>query len=284
MSEHRTVLVTNDDGIDAPGIRALAAAAAATGARVVVAAPEQEYSGASASMSAIESNGRVVLTVRELPGLPEVTAYAVKATPAFIALIGTRGAFGFTPDLLLSGVNRGANAGYAVLHSGTVGAALTAAETGCRSIAASLDVLAVSATSAATGGAALSPQALAAIVESGEADRHWDTAARLAIDLWPSLMAAPAGTVLNLNVPDLSTSQLRGVRPARLARFGQVQISVAETGQGYVRLALGDSTGPHEPDTDLALLADGYATVTPLRSLSEVTDLTVDLTGVGQIS
>jgi 5'-nucleotidase len=274
------ILVTNDDGIDAPGIRALAEAAIHYGAEVVVAAPVSEYSGASASVSAVESDGHVVLSARDFEGMPDVTAYAIEGSPGFIALIGTRGAFRFSPDVVLSGVNRGANAGYAVLHSGTVGAALTAAETGCRGIAVSLDVLASSSATATTGGNAMSPSALASIVERGEPERNWGTAASLATRLLTALMATPPGTVLNLNVPDVDEHNLRGVRRARLARFGQVQMSVAHAGFGSVRVSLGDPDEPPEPGTDLALLADRYATVTPLCVVSEVYGLTLDLSGV----
>jgi 5'-nucleotidase len=280
MSSPSRILVTNDDGIDAPGIQALAAAAAHSGAHVVVAAPVREYSGASASMSALQDDGRVLLAARDFDGLPDVTAYAVEASPAFIALIGTRGAFGFSPDFVLSGVNRGANAGHAVLHSGTVGAALTAAETGCRAIAVSLDVLAASSATVSAAEAGVSPEDLAAMVARGEVDRHWDTAARLATGLLKKVNGTPPGTVLNLNVPDVALENVRGVRRAELARFGQVQVIVAQSGKGYVRMALREPDVSSETGTDLALLADGYATVTPLRSPTAADDVIVDLAGV----
>ena len=148
------LLVTNDDGIDAPGIRFLARALADAGEDVVVAAPSQEASGMSAAMTAVEDEGRIVVTSHELDGLAGVEAYGVAGSPAFIALIASRGAFGPAPDLVFSGINRGANAGVAVLHSGTVGAAFTAAENGARALAVSLDVLTAGAASAASGGAA----------------------------------------------------------------------------------------------------------------------------------
>jgi 5'-nucleotidase len=127
----------------------------------------------------------------------------------------------------------------------------------------------------------MSPKALAEVVARGEADRHWHTAARLAIALLGQLCAAPAGTVLNLNVPDADERDIRGVRRTRLARFGQVQMSVAQAGQGAVRVALGDPDEPPEPGSDLAMLGDRYATVTPLRSLTEAREVSLDLTGLG---
>ena len=73
---------------------------------------------------------------------------------------------------------------------------------------------------------------------------------------------------------------VRGVRRADLARFGQVQVIVAQSGKGYVRMALREPDVSSETGTDLALLADGYATVTPLRSPTAADDVIVDLAGV----
>jgi 5'/3'-nucleotidase len=264
------VLVTNDDGIDAPGIRTLARLAAEAGHDVVVAAPDHEHSGASAMVSAVEQDGRVVVERRDLDGL---TAYAVAGSPAFIALMALSGAFGEPADVVLSGVNRGANAGRAVLHSGTVGAALTAAQGGMRGVAVSLDVLTAAAATVGSGGAAIR-----AIDEVADDDRHWATAARIGVDLVPAAAAARPGTVLNVNAPDVPYDRLAGVRRARLARFGQVQMTVVESGEGFVRTSL-EATGEEpEPGTDIALLAGGYASVTAIAGLGVVTD--VPLPGV----
>jgi 5'-nucleotidase len=266
------VLITNDDGIDAPGLRALGRAAAAAGLDVVVAAPLREASGMSAAMTATtESDGRVMLETRELTGLDGVPAYGVAGSPGFIALIASRGAFGPAPDLVLSGINRGANAGHAILHSGTVGAALTAAANGARAMAVSLDVLTAAAATAASGGAAI-----AAIDLVDDESRHWDTAAGFARDLLASLLDAPDGTVFNLNVPDAPRSGVRGLRRAGMARFGQVQMTIAEVGQGYVRTALEEGAGRLDDGTDLACLAEGYASVTPLHGITEA-DVPIDL-------
>ncbi len=134
-------LITNDDGIDSDGLRVLAEVALEAGLEVIVAAPMQESSGASASITAIEEDGHFVVEPRTLPGLEGAcTVLAVGGLPAFIALTGMRGAFGPTPDIVLSGINNGPNTGYAVLHSGTVGAALTASTFGARAMAVSLNV------------------------------------------------------------------------------------------------------------------------------------------------
>jgi len=97
-------LVTNDDGIGSEGLRALALVALEAGLDVVVAAPMQESSGASASITAVEQNGRFVVEPRTVPGLDGACAVlAVGGLPAFIALTGMRGAFGPPPDIVLSG-------------------------------------------------------------------------------------------------------------------------------------------------------------------------------------
>jgi 5'-nucleotidase len=260
------VLITNDDGIGAPGIRALARAAVAAGLDAVVAAPLHEASGMSASMTATERDGRVVLHARDLDGLDGTPAYGVAGSPAFIALIASRGAFGPAPELVLSGINRGANAGHAILHSGTVGAALTAAASGARAMAVSLDVLTAASASAGSGGAAI-----AALELMDDEARHWDTAGGYAAELLPALLAGPPGSVFNLNVPDAPRAAVRGLRRAAMARFGQVQMTIAEMGQGYVRTALEEHAGELDEGTDVACLAAGYAAITPLQGISEAT-------------
>jgi len=239
-------LITNDDGIDSIGLHRLAGAAYAAGLEVVVAAPVEEASGSSAALTAVEEDGRVVVTDRDLPDLDGIKAYAVAAPPAFIALIATRGAFGRAPDVILSGINRGANTGRAILHSGTVGAALTAAANGCPAMAYSLDV-------GLTPGQTL----------------YWETAAGLLEILLPLAVDPGRAVVVNVNVPNVAPDDLRGVRRARLARFGVVQTNIAEAGQGFVRVAVTDHDARREPGTDAALLGDGYATVTPLQPVCE---------------
>jgi 5'/3'-nucleotidase len=242
-------LVTNDDGIDSDGLRRLAIAAREAGLDVVVAAPLNEASGSSASIAVVEVDGRVPVVRRELAGLSGVPAYAVSAPPAFITLIATREAFGPPPDIVLSGINRGANTGRAVVHSGTVGAALSAAAYGHAALAVSLDI------AGPTG------------VEGTDAHprpathAHWDTAARLAAKLLPILSDQ---FVLNLNVPNLPPEEVRGLRQGRLAAFGAVQTSIAEAGEGMVRAEVDEPDAGVEPDTDATLVAAGWACVTAL--------------------
>jgi 5'-nucleotidase len=235
-------LITNDDGIDSPGIRVLARAAREAGLDVVIAAPSWDSSGSAASLTAVEENGRFLVESRTLDGMPDIPAYAVEGAPAFIVRAGVRGAFGPPPDLVLSGINLGVNTGYAVLHSGTVGAVLTAATQRCRGMAVSLVV--------------------------GD-PLHWDTAGALAQRLVPWLLDTEPGTVLNLNVPNLPLAEVRGLQRARLSATGTVQANVTELGKGYVQLAYTEVDEDGEPGTDTALLHDGFACFTPLMGPCE---------------
>ncbi|GAB2592170.1 5'/3'-nucleotidase SurE [Paractinoplanes abujensis] len=269
------ILVTNDDGIDAPGLRWLARAAAREGHDVTVAAPVTEASGSSAAMTAVEEHGKIILHKRELPHAKHIPAYAVAASPAYIVLLALREAFGDVPDMILSGINRGANAGAAVVHSGTVGATLTGSYAGLHGLAVSLDVLSPRASSARSGGAAL-----AALDHEEDEKRHWDSAAELAVRLLPTLAHTPPGTIFNLNVPDLHLDGIRGLRRASLAQFGQVQVSIAEAGEGFVRTAVQAADDTLQPDTDLAALAEHFAVVTPIRPPHEMTEVKINLEAI----
>ncbi|GAA3605330.1 5'/3'-nucleotidase SurE [Agrococcus terreus] len=239
-------LIVNDDGIDSPGLAALARAAADAGLEVVIAAPAEEHSGASASIIATQGaavtaaggKGTVRSERREVVGL-DAEAHAVHAAPALIVLLALHGSFGPTPDVVLSGINRGANVGTAILHSGTVGAALTAGQGGVRALAASLDV------------------GLADDVE-----HHWATAADVVARVLPTLLASPAGTVHNLNVPNVATAEGVELVEAPLAPFGIVQTTMTEVDGDDVRLSIRQHSAADAPGTDMERLASGLATVT----------------------
>jgi 5'-nucleotidase len=232
----------------------------------------------SAALTAVTDEGRVRFTRRSLPGLDGVPVFAVAASPAYIAMLAGLEVFGPAPELVLSGINRGANAGNAVLHSGTVGAALTAAANGARALAVSLDVLSPADASAASGGAAI-----AELETVDDEKRHWDTAGALAARLLPWLAGAPAGTVLNLNVPDRPAGRVAGLRRATLAPFGQVQMAIGESGEDFVRMTIEQEGAEAVPGSDIALLSEGYATVTALRPLGAADDLDLPLDGYARV-
>lgn len=236
------VLVTNDDGIASEGLRHLALAAVAAGLDVVVAAPCDEASGSSAALTSVQDDGRILLESRTLVGLEGIETFAVPAAPAFIALLATHGAFGEPPAFVLSGINRGLNAGHAVLHSGTVGATTTGATQGRPGMAVSIDV---------------------------GCHQHWETAEIVAGWVLPSLLELDDALVLNVNVPNVPIDEVVGLRQARLAAFGAVQTTVTEAGAGFVQLTVEERQDRLDADTDAGLVAAGLATVTPLRPLCE---------------
>lgn len=248
-----TALVTNDDGISSPGLAALARAALDAGLDVVVAAPAEEASGSSAAITGTEtpavtgatSSNRIVMERRDLPELPGVPTFSVRAAPALIALLAAHGAFGTRPDVVLSGINRGANIGRAILHSGTVGAALTGGVNGARGLAVSLDV-------------GLHPDA-----------HHWATAAGVVGEVLDRLLREPDGTVFNLNVPNVAVAADLEVREATLSPFGIVQSTMTEPDGDHVRLAVRDLPDEPEPGSDAALLLSGHATVTSVVAVRE---------------
>jgi 5'-nucleotidase len=240
----RRALVTNDDGIDSPGLHALASAAKAAGLEVIVAAPAEQASGASAALTAVREDGRTVVERRELPRLDGIEVWAVRAQPGHIVHAALNGWFEEPPDVVLSGINHGGNVGRAILHSGTVGAALTAKINDVKGLAVSLDV-------------PLHP--------TGE--RHWDTAANLVGPVLKLLADAPEGTALSLNVPDCPESELKPLRHARLARGGEVQARVDEVGDGGLHLSEVEVSDETEEGTDTALLIAGHPTLTVLRSI-----------------
>jgi 5'-nucleotidase len=254
------ILVTNDDGVRAPGIAALAEVAASTGHDVVVVAPLIDYSGSGAAVGPVHSRAGVDYEAHAIDGLGDLPTYGIDGPPALAVILACVGGFGPRPDIVLSGINHGVNVGRSAMHSGTVGAALTAAHFGLRCLAVS--------------------------IRWGDEPVPWETPGAMAAALVPVLAQSPPGTTLNLNVPNVPLAQLRGLRHGRLGRGGTIRSAVHDTedaqttlphvalppGQtGTLRLDLtapGSSTRVH-PDTDAGLLARGYASLTALVGVRE---------------
>ena len=240
------VVVTNDDGVSSEGLWHLAAAAAEAGLDPLIAAPAGEASGSGSALSGVWDGGRIEIERRELPGVAAaIAAYAVSATPAFVAFAAARDGFGFRPRLVLSGINNGPNLGRGVMHSGTVAAALTAAAHGVPAAAFSLDT------------------------RDHDGRLEWSAAAAVARQVIPVLLAGPDAAVLNVNVPNVPPGRLRGIRRASLAAPGVVQVAMAGPAQNYLQISVPGAPGEAEAGSDSAVLAAGYASVTPLRGIGE---------------
>jgi 5'-nucleotidase len=236
------VLVTNDDGIEAEGIHVLAAALCSGGHDVVVVAPNSDRSGASAAIGVVHADQHLDVKRVEIPGCDGVPAYALDGPPALCVMAARLGAFGDAPDVVVSGINSGCNTGRAILHSGTVGAALTAQGFGCSALAVSVDV---------------------------SDPWQYGTAARVALDVFTMLLEAPPRSVLNLNVPALAYDDVRGVRWARLAPFGTVRAAIAEAAEDRLQFELRATGASLPPDSDTGLVAQGYASLTTICGVSE---------------
>jgi 5'-nucleotidase len=239
------VLVTNDDGVDAPGIQVLARALHEAGHDVSVVAPASDLSGAGASIGPLHRSEPIPVAARSWRDLPGVPVIAIERPPATAVYLACLEAFGERPDVVASGINPGANTGHLVLHSGTVGAALTAAGLGVPAVALSM--------------------------KWTDGEYRWETAARLAAPAvaWAATPDGPRARprVLNVNVPNVAFEDLRGVRDAQLAPYGEFWVASADLREGDLRIEFQGRDDTPDPDTDVALLADGYATVTPLLGI-----------------
>jgi 5'/3'-nucleotidase len=245
MDEHRSmrVLVTNDDGIASPGLSALARAIQRAGHETLVVAPSEDRSGSSASLGRIVPKNRMRVDPVELTdGATSLPACTMDAPPGLIVMAAVLGAFGDPPDVVVSGINLGPNTGHSILHSGTVGAVLTAQNFGASGLAVSLC----------------------------EGDRWWtDTACPLAIEVLGWLANAPRRSVLNLNVPGLSPDDVGELCWATLDAFGSVR-AVVESGTRGLQFEFKATNAELDPASDTALLADGHPTLTALEGLGVV--------------
>ena len=229
------ILISNDDGIYAPGISVLARAAEDLG-EVYVVAPDSEQSAKSHGLTMHEP-----LRVRHLGP----RRFSVTGTPADAVYMALHQLLPGPPDLVLSGVNRGANLGSDVHYSGTVAAAREAALRGLPAVAVSLF-----------------------ITDFDDSDTHYDTAAQAAVEICRSLLAdpLPPGVFLNINAPDVPRAQVKGVRVAPVGEHKYAdQVSVGEDPRGrpYYWIGgprIGFAGGEH---TDGELVEQGYIAVTP---------------------
>jgi 5'-nucleotidase len=233
------ILLTNDDGIDSPGLHALREIALSLSDDVWVVAPETNQSGASHSLSMHEP-----LRLREI----DERAFAVRGTPTDSVIMGVRHILrDRTPDLLLSGVNRGANLAEDVTYSGTIAGAFEGTILGIRSIALSQGF-------GFEGGRSL----------------RWQTALAHGPGLIRKLLAAEwmPPTLMNINFPDREPEEVAGIRVTVQGKRDPGLLQIDERrdtwGNPYYWLAFERRRSSAAEGTDLAAIYSGYISVTPL--------------------
>lgn len=255
------ILVTNDDGIDAEGLHVLARAATALG-DVVVVAPDSEYSGASVAVGPLHLIQPEVHRAA-IDGVPE--AWSVSGPPALCVFFARLGAFGAPFDLVISGINPGANVGRAVYHSGTVGAALTARIGGVSAVAVSQ----------AVAGGEIEGQGK----DDTLADQQWDSAAAVAISVAGGLLDQPPvdPTLVNINVPNLPLVALTrwrqttlGSQPGRAMESVRLEPRPGHPGTYRVRMDWGEPISL-PPETDGGAVERGEVSISVLGPITTET-------------
>jgi 5'-nucleotidase len=226
------ILVTNDDGIDSIGLHVLARALQPLG-EVIVVAPDSEYSGASAAVGALHLL-RPEVHRSHIEGFTG-EVYTVSGPPALCVMFGRLGIFGGGPDLVVAGINPGANVGRAVYHSGTVGACITARAGGITGIAVSQSV---------------PDQVDGQAADATLGSQLWESAASVALEVTTHVIANPPAEpgVLNVNVPNLPRAQMKpwmwtdiGLVPPRTLATAQLEPRPGHEGSFRVTLDFGDA-------------------------------------------
>ena len=230
------VLVSNDDGVDAPGIRVLADGLRAAGHEVTVVAPDRDRSGASNSLTLDQP-----IRVKDLGDL----TWRVAGTPTDCVHLALTGLLAEDPDIVVSGINSAANLGDDVIYSGTVAAAMEGRFLGLPAIAMSL--------------------------VTGENSGHHDaTAAGAAARITARLLVdpLPADTILNVNVPDLPWSEVAGFEVTRLGHRHRAEACIREVDPRGRPLWWIGPAGPEQdagPGTDFDAVRRGFISITPIH-------------------
>jgi 5'/3'-nucleotidase len=245
------ILLTNDDGIDAPGLGALYEAVAGLGEVHVVAPREVQ----SATSHGVTFHRPIRVASHPLPGVEGVLGTSVDARPADCVKLGIAHLVPGPIDLVISGINAGANVGVNVIYSGTVGAAREAAFMGLPAIAVSQHI--------------------------GDWDGiRWDASAKYAGEAIRRVLDGPmtGQAVMNINIPVLDGGgEPKGMRVAPISVSSMVdkyEVTAGEDGSFHYQTCNAMTFREREPGTDVAALFEGYITVTPLGH---------DVTDVGQL-
>jgi len=234
------ILITNDDGINAPGIYVLEKIAAALSDDIWIVAPADEQSGAGHSLSLTRP-----IRLRQ----HAAKRYSVTGTPTDAVTLALRKVLDAPPDLILSGVNRGANLGDDVTYSGTVSAAFEGALAGIPAIALSQ---------------VYSREDIGNDVSFSAAEAWGEKVLRPLVD-----SSFAQRTLININFPPVEADEVKGIRVVRQGFHDYARGTVVENvdPRGFTYYWFGLHGIEHTPDhkTDLEAIADGFISVTPLQ-------------------
>lgn len=236
--KNKRILVVNDDGIAAPGMKLLEKVAKSLSDDVWVVAPELENSGAGHSLTLTDP-----LRMRKI----SAQKYAVDGTPTDCVMLAINKVFNnVKPDLILSGINRGANMGEDVTYSGTIAACMEGTLLGIPSIALSQSF-------------------------ANRKVLHWATAEHFAADIIKKIVKAgwPKDVLINVNFPDVPHTHVKGVEVVPQGKRDYSNLEIVERidarDQTYYWIGFRPASGEPKRNSDLGATADGYISVTPLH-------------------
>ncbi len=235
------ILVTNDDGVLAPGLQSLAKSMARFG-KVSILAPERNWSGGG-HVKTIDRP----LRIKEVALAGGLTVFASDGAPSDCVALALLGFFEEKIDLVVSGINPMANLGHDVTYSGTVTAAMESVIWGTPAIAFSLDTK-----------------------DNHLRSLNYEPAAEIAFQVVQNFQSAhiPAGVLLNVNVPNMPLNEIKGIR---LTRQGlrvyrdRLDQRIDPRGQPYFWISGDSPTGIPEEGTDFGALSRGFVSITPLQ-------------------
>ena len=236
--KNKRILIVNDDGVNAPGIKLLEKVAMSLSDDVWVVAPEQEKSGAGHSLTLSDP-----LRMRKI----SARKFAVDGTPTDCVMMAVNKVFNNEkPDLILSGINRGANMGEDVTYSGTIAACMEGTLLGIPSIALSQSF-------------------------ANRKVMHWAAAENYAPDIIKKLVKTgwPEGVLINVNFPDVAQTNVKGVEVVPQGKRDYSDLEIVERvnarEQTYYWIGFRPTQGEPKRNSDLGATADGYISVTPLH-------------------
>jgi len=234
-SKEKLILVTNDDGVHSPGLMALARAMREI-ARAVVVAPDRERSAVGHALTMHRP-----LRVEKMRD----DVYAVNGTPTDCVALGIGKLLPGKPDLIISGVNKGANLGDDITYSGTVSAAIEGTIFGIPSIAVSLML-------------------------DGTPAAHYETAQQYSLEAARFVLrqSLPYDTLLNINIPNIPPAEVKGIKFTRQSKRiynGAVHDIKSPWGETYYWIGGGKPFWEHGPDTDINAVMEGYISITPIH-------------------